>query len=374
MATIYATVAAAKAALRRAAGDRDVLSAGLPPGHPAVVFALMFLEGLVSPATHRGYAMSLGQWFRWCVARGVEPFEATRIDARAYLASLQGRLRPGSQAANLGGIRSFYEEAEVEDYVVKNPFRRVRPKSPRRSQRRTPRLTAEQLAFALKKAAARIPTCPGLTGLRDYVLFYTGCRLGLRRAEYSALAKGSFRSIAGQLLVEVVGKEGTMIEVPVPDDVAELLDYWFERLSRAIGRALHDDDAVFPKLGGSDCLLPSGGTCPSLAALEPAGVAQAVKRVLTDGGLVGSRYSSHVLRATAATLASLSGANRFDIMELLRHADATMTDRYIDGISDVSAADYWRPDAPISPAEMRATFVVKRRRRSRAAAAGKAAA
>lgn len=367
MASTYSAVAANRAAALRAAGDRDVVAGGLPSNHPAVVLALEFIAGMASAATHRNYGASLGRWFRWCVAHPVNPFDVTRLHSKAYLASLGGTLRVGTQAAYLAGVRSFYEEAWAEGMVTHNPFRRVKPKGIRRSMRRTPWLREEQLAFALQVAARKVPTCRGLSALRDYVLVYVGCRLGLRRAEYSALVLASFRESSGRYVVDIEGKGDSDGEVVVPDDVRELLDYWYERLARAIGRRLGPDDAVFPKLGLSDGVLRYLDHSKPLPALEPPGVATAVKRVLADGGLIGPRYASHVLRATAATLAFRSGANRFDVMVLLRHADATMTDRYIDGANDASAAETWRPDAPFTPAEMRKVFLPKRRRPRRQA-------
>jgi integrase len=79
-----------------------------------------------------------------------------------------------------------------------------------------------------------------------------------------------------------------------------------------------------------------------------------VKRVLADGGLVGPGYAAHVLRATAATLAYRQGANRFDVMTLLRHADPATTDPYIDGLTDVPAAERWRADGAPTMADLSA--------------------
>ena len=343
--SVHRLTPAEKAQRQRRQAVAKVRSCGLPWDHPALVFAVALLLGARSAYTAVTYANGLCRWFRYCLANGIDPFAATRMDARAYAAALPDEgLKPSSQATCCAAPRTFYEEAIAERKLQFNPFKRVGP-ADRSASRPTPALTLEQVCNALRICAS-ILAKPGanLVRYRNFALLYLGVRLGLRRSEYTNLTWADRGNDFGRSRIQITGKGASENDPIVPADLDVVLDVWRRALEAAIGRPVRGDDPLFPIIGNGDHYLRSLDLTAPLPALAPPGVVYAIKMLLRDAGIVGPGIASHVLRATSATLAWKGGADRLDIVALLRHKTADMTDHYIRRATEVTAADSWLPE------------------------------
>jgi len=126
--SVHRLTPAEKAKRRRGQALAKIRSCGLALDHVALVFAIAFLRGARSADTAMTYANGLCRWFGYCVANGIDPYLATRTDARAYAATLpDAGLKPSSQATCCAAPRTFYEEAIAERKLQFNPFKRVGP-------------------------------------------------------------------------------------------------------------------------------------------------------------------------------------------------------------------------------------------------------
>ncbi len=330
-----------------AALDRTPIGRGTPFGQ----FARDWVHGIPNARTAELYGKLLARWFAWCAERGLDPASARPRDARIYHASMT-RLAPRTRAMALLAARRFYEEAMDEDIVDADPFRRVIERKPR-YRTRTPALTEAEFEHVLERIRSSFDQ-PHLElgAFRDYTLVYLMGRIGLRRREAWQAKWGEISQLAGRYAtVHVVGKWESAADVILPDDVMEVLAAWRARLAAAIGRPIRPTDPLFVCAPYGVVEVYGDG---SLVGLSLCSVGTQIRKRFLDAGIKGQRYSSHVLRATAATIAYEHGADLEAIRAQLRHSTLDQTRAYIRRWQEGqrSGALVWkpslasRPDAP----------------------------
>lgn len=310
---------------------------GLDQSLPAFKFGVRFLESHRSVETMRGYASHLARFFTWCHERGLDPYAVGALDARTYEAFVERQqLAPASIKGRLATIRSFYRAAWENDEIARNPFRSIRLSA--RPLVETPALTAEQLNAVLDTIAAQ-PRI-SLHEQRDYALIYLGSRVGPRRKELRALTWADVANTVRGATVRLNRKGAKIDIIALPADALATLDSWKAVLEAALRRKVKPTEPVFPSIGygGCDIRQARRGTLipPSLQTIT-----DTVRDRFADAGLVGPRYATHVLRASAATIAFEHGATMDEIQIMLGHQSQATTWMYIRRINRPNPADRW---------------------------------
>jgi integrase/recombinase XerD len=324
-----------------ARGVRKIRESGLASDHPLFEQALAFIQGMPSAATTQIYGYNIGSWFTWCVTQAIDPIDASKFEAKAYVASL-GRYAPMSRAQRISSLRSFYEDLVDEGLAPRDPFRRVVPPAGDPINE-TPALSFEEFRHLLAVVRGHYgdPT-RDLCARRDFAMMFLMGRLGLRSVEVSRLLRSDLISPEERSTVRVHGKGDKWAVLHVPPDVVEVVEAWRGQLARAYGAVPQSLSPMFPVLRRGR--LEEG---IELRPLAPSTIGGVVKKRMLDAGFDGPRFRAHALRATAATIAHDNGADLLAIARMLRHANARTTQGYIKRHEGrrTSAADTWRgPD------------------------------
>ncbi len=156
-----------------------------------------------------------------------------------------------------------------------------------------------------------LDTCDMSTvmGLRDKAVMLLLVRLGLRAGDVSNLKLADINWQDGSIIV--AGKNNIEVRLPLPQDVGDaILDYLKHRRQVA-------DDTVFIRT-----------IAPYRSFYSGSAVSTIVTRAMHKAAIVSSRYGSHILRNTAATLMLKQGASLYEIGSVLRHQSVDMTARY----------------------------------------------
>lgn len=331
--------AAERAARLRACGLEQIRLGGFPDDHPFVLLTVKYVQTLKSPVSQQTYGYMVRDWLRWCRQHQTDPLTADDLDAKAFVTRGDG-IAPMTRQTRLGALRAIYASAARKGLVRLNPFlgvelRNVEPVN------RTPALSLGEF----ERTLGRIPRDVGgpgarLRARRDYAMVYLVGRIGLRREELSKLIWSDVQRSDGGVFLRVPGKGEKWERLLLPEDVASTTLGWRDDLSEAIGAGVPATSPVYPGIPQRVWLR---GMRPR--ALSPDSVGRIVHKWLGDAGLDGPRYSTHALRATAATLAHEHGAELVHIQKMLRHASPVTTMRYIRraDADRISAAASWCP-------------------------------
>lgn len=162
------------------------------------------------------YRGALVMYFRWCLQRDLAPLDATRRDIEDYKQVLMNRdLKPASINSYLTVIEGFYNVAEQDDLVTKNPARFVKkPKKPRTSS--TDALTYLEFADCLRASKA--------LGPRHHALVVLLGMLGLRISEACSVQVQDFGEERGHRVLKIIGKGDKPAVIPLPPIVLRALE------------------------------------------------------------------------------------------------------------------------------------------------------
>lgn len=315
--------------VRRAGGDLrpEVLEA-----------AEHFLRGFRNRRTSITYCTGLARYLRWCSETNVDPFEARPSQGRLFLASLSD-LTPRTSDIYVTAVKSFYSALIGDELTAFDPLRRI--KASRAGVRTpTPALTLDEFNRVLAPLADAIAGGnASYVDQRDFVLLFVGGRLGARGVSLRLATWGDWRpdGVRGSLTVALKGQATAALQVP--EDVAIALEGWRAVVEEAIGRAVLAPDAVFPRCGSDSELRRTGRR--SLQGMKGPSLSGLVKGRFRDAGIEGPRMATHVLRATAATIAHEAGASIEEIQHTLVHATPAMTETYIRRMRRQTSADRW---------------------------------
>jgi integrase/recombinase XerD len=323
---------------------RYIADSGIDPKLRAVRFAKhTYLETIRNARTVRRYGLALGRYFSWCHERGVDPFEAKRSDADTFEVRIEGRdWAPKTKKNELACIRAFYTAAVDDDEIGRNPFSHIRLSA--EAKYGTQALTPSAINRVLNRIADA--DAIGLVDQRDYALLYTASRIGPRRIELGRLRQGQLVQTERGPRISFERKGSDWDQIDLPADVAAVLDEWRCALEQALRRKVRIDDPVFPSIGVGLCDIKAGRR----GRLHPMGL-QAITNMcrqrFANVGLVGPRMATHVLRASAATIAYENGATIDEIQHMLGHKDQATTWMYIKRLNRPSPATRWTLD--VSP-------------------------
>lgn len=317
--------------------------AGLPEDSQAVAWAHRFIETFSAPGTRIAYALGIRDFFTWCHARSLEPFEAGMVDAAAFEASM-AHYAAATRKGRCGAVRSFFRSAVENEITRRNPFILTRlsaaPETP------TPAVTPEIIARVLEAIAVRDPV--RLIDQRDYTLVVVASRLGPRRIELARLRWQDLVDSERGPQLRLHRKGGSVQLLSVPDDVLRVLNQWRAILERCTTRRLRAEEPIFPALGLWS-RPPRAFRRHGLEPLCPEAITTLVRNRFADVGIVGKRYAAHALRASAATIAWENGAGIDDIQLMLGHSSPATTWRYIRRIWRPSAAETWSVEGASIP-------------------------
>ena len=323
-----------------ARSSRYIVDSGIDQSLPAFEFALRFLATYKNPMTMRRYAFGLTRYFGWCHQRGADPF-ATQSDEADIYEGFVGRLglAPKSVKLDMAIARAFHHRASDRGKVNGNPFAHIRLSAD--NQVSTEALTPVEINKVLNTIAS-VETIK-LSDQRDYALIYVASRVGPRRVELARFrwvdVIATPRGVRGRF-----HRKGDGIDsIDLPPDTVEVLETWRTVVRTVLGRPPRPDEHVFPSVGVGDFLIRRARR----GALAPMGV-QLITNIcrsrFEDAGLVGPRMATHVLRASAATIAFENGATVDEIKIMLGHKNIETTWKYIRRLNRPSPASHWQLD------------------------------
>lgn len=324
-----------------------VLECGRSEDDPIIEAAIGYFESMaansaVPASTH------LRDWLAYCHRRGWDPLEVESLQAKAYMRHLDGRYAPTTVKGYTSSIRGLYQVLMERGLVKSNPFRKVgsgraEPKVP------TPALTQEQFEQVASMLFAEAARSGSLTAMRNAVMFYVVGRLGPRRFEVSNATWASVGQDRGLMVIRIMGKGRKPATLTLPDDVIELMETWKARLEEAAGRPMNGRDGLFPVIGmGNWELMQHVRAKTAIPSLGTTAITEIFQNIFRTAGMGGARMSTHVGRATAATIAYGCTHDIVAVKNMLRHANIATTEgylRHLDGGRETAGS--WSPDVAL---------------------------
>lgn len=260
-----------------------------------------FLIRLRNPNTFREYQRDLKFFFAWCADQQIDPLLVGRFHCEGYLRMLQtstnsrtGRpLMEATVSRKFGTIRCFYQYATDEEFISKDPTRRIaRPEVDPDKQTRT-HLNIVQWAQLLTAARAHGPTAHCLVAL-------LGMR-ALRIHEALQINIESITSRAGYDMIHIIGKGDKAADLALAPPVA-----WAVR------------ECAGSRTAGA-LLLNSRGRRLTRDAAQ-----RLLQKVAVEGAM-DVEFSPHSLRRTCLTFMLEHGQSLYDVQLFARHADPKTT-------------------------------------------------
>ena len=265
---------------------------------------LRYLEGQLAqtPNTVLSYGHAMTDFENWL---GKTALEADRQQIYGYLAYCSGRgLSPVTVAHRLSVLRHFYSFALDQGAVPEDPTYNV--KGPKLQQKLpVGALTAKDIAKMLKVAG----TTP--RGLRDQVIILLGFDAGLRESEMAHLAMEAVQVKDGLIRIRH-GKGDKNATLPILPVLARALRRY---LKHGRPQLLHNRQCPY-------LLVDRNGTAMSRQAIW-----HRIRTLSVEA--LGQSRSPHKLRAGFCTALNDGGMDVRSVQSLMRHADLSTTQRYI---------------------------------------------
>lgn len=262
----------------------------------------------LSPNTVRGYGADIRSFLAWVSREGIDPFEVTHRQLRAYLAELT-RARYAAKTINrhLSSLRALYGWLLREGHVSRDAAAAL---ASRKAERRLPQTMSDE------DLARTIGACSGTSArdVRDRALVELMYASGARISEVSALDVGDVDFASSQ--VRLFGKGSKERVVPLyPRAVERLEEYLAEGRPRLLAarRVERPTQALF---------VSTRGRRMSAEALRRAFEGRA-----RAAGVQG-HVTPHTVRHTFATELLSGGADLKSVQELLGHESLATTQIY----------------------------------------------
>jgi integrase/recombinase XerC len=256
----------------------------------------------LSDATIRSYRRDLAAWTAFLAEQGVGEEEATRGEARMFMARMSSRhMAPATVNRRLSALKGYYEWRRRKTPGVVNPF--VGSKTVKKGRKLPGYLTHREIELFLEKTGG------DFVGVRDRVLFEllysTGCRVG----EICSLNVSDVR----RRQIRVRGKGDRDRLVFIGGDAAKALD---DYLPVRLEHACEDEDSR------RALILDAQGR-----RLTTRGVYYLIRRYAVTAG-IDKKVSPHTFRHSFATHVLDEGADIRTVQELLGHASLSTTQVY----------------------------------------------
>jgi site-specific recombinase XerD len=261
--------------------------------------------------TRRAYALDVGQFARWALARRLLPELVGVKDVRRYIALLSGaNAAPSTTARKLAALRALFASQREHGRITQNPADLV--STPRRSSY-LPRVLKE------KEAARLLDAIPARNSLeqRDRALFELAYGCGLRAEELVSLKITDIDYDGEQLRVEGKGRKTRYL--PVGEVAMAAVRLYIGRGRNGLtapsapgGRAGEERALFLSKTG------------------KPLGTSDVRRRlrVWATRAQIPGGATPHALRHSFATHLLDGGADLRSIQELLGHASVSTTQVY----------------------------------------------
>jgi site-specific recombinase XerD len=285
--------------------------------------------------TRRAYAVDVGQFARWAIARGLAPEEVGPKDVRRYVAHLSERspggesAAPSTSARKLAALRALFASQREHGRVSQNPADLV--STPRRGSHLPRVLSAREAGGLLDAIADQSPADSPARPLelRDRAMFELAYSCGLRAEELVSLSGADIDYDDEQLRVEGKGRKTRF--VPVGEPAMAAVDIYLKH-----GRPKLADQAASFVAASARGTSARSAELSELDALflsksgRPLGTGDVRRRLRTWTSRVGigEGVSPHALRHSFATHLLDGGADLRSIQELLGHASVSSTQIY----------------------------------------------
>ena len=280
-----------------------------------------FADASRSEATRRAYRSDWASFTAWCREHGAAPLPATPSTVASYLADMASSHKPSTIQRHLAAINGAHRLAGTPSPTAHEAVRLVM-QGIRRTLGVAPAQARPIGLEDLRRMLAALPK--GMAGDRDRALLLVGWAGAFRRAELVALDVEDVEATDDGLVVRVrhskTDQQGAGREVGIPLGTTvqmcpvKALREWLEAASISTGPLFRKVD----RHGHAGA-----------QRLNPASVAEVVKRAATLSGLDPTPFSGHSLRAGLATSAAANGATESLIMAQTGHKSTAMVRRYI---------------------------------------------
>ena len=276
---------------------------------------LEWLVNIENPRTRLAYRRDVGDFSRFVGIEGPEEF---RTVTRAHVIAWRDQLAASGLAAatlrrKLSALSSLFDYLCDKNTVASNPVAGVQRPSEGANEGKTPAISDAQ-ARALLDA----PPEDTLKGLRDRAALAVFLFHGLRCDELARLKVMDLQERRGVPTLRVHGKGAKIRFIPIHALA-------LQRISDYLDLAGHRDESKRPLF--RPVRNNVGGTLDK--ALSPQGIYKdIVKKWAAVAGVMVDGFSTHSLRATAATNALDHQADIAKVQEWLGHADISTTRLY----------------------------------------------
>lgn len=277
-----------------------------------------WLENFESARTRATYAAAWRNFLQWLGGPLMDPATVTRLDVIRYRDTLA---QAGTSGATIGvriaALASFFEYAKSQGALKANPVEGVK----------RPKVEAFRAAKWLnaKEAAAllRGPDRDTLEGLRDYAILLAMLTMGLRRAEVIGITRGSILSSGERVELRYSPKGGEDRTRPVPAQVWRAIREYMD------ARGPLEEDA--PVFVAHDRAADVRGHAQAEAEPGHALTGEALRNMIAKYSRreLGRVINPHALRHTCAGTAWDSTKDLRRVQNLLGHASATTTEKYL---------------------------------------------
>lgn len=232
-------------------------------------------------------------------------FEITEEDCKAYALHVQNmEIKQNSKLARLQAIRPFYTEALRQEWILQNPWERI--KLPKREIIVPVILSVQEVKKVLEQ-----PELHTVKGIRDRTILELLYSCALRASEVLLLEHENF--CENYRTVKVIGKGNKQCVLPVGKMAAHFIKFYSEHIWPQLNKHSHKE--LFLSLKRKTPLNKNILSRLVQDYAKAAGITKAI--------------SSHTFRYSAAThLADLNVDIRL-IQEYMRHEYANTTERYI---------------------------------------------
>lgn len=265
---------------------------------PAELAAASFLARYKA-TTRATYAAHLRKFYRWCDDHGVDPLAVKRPHLemfRRYMEETRGNAE-GTVSGAMWILSSFFKMLVADRVIDFSPMDAVKVRKPPMDESRILGLDRMEMGVLVRAAQAKSPTHHALVVLMGF--------LGLRVSEACSIDIESMHGEhRGHRTLSFVGKEGRPATVPLPVQVARVLDTCAgERTEGPL-------------------LLRQGGD-----RLDRRTAYRWVRNLARQAGIE-KPVSPHSLRHSFVTNALQAGIPLRDVQIAARHADPRMTMYY----------------------------------------------
>lgn len=271
-------------------------------------------ERNLSPRSVEAYLRDISQFIAFCHDHGVclrdgrvDLALVTKLELRAFLASLSGGNSKATIARKLASLRAFYTFLRRCGVIGSNPAARVR--SPKKEKRLAASLSVSEAARLVEAPHDEDP----LRTLRDRAVlemyYSTGCRV----SELASATVGDWEREMGTIRVHGKGRKERLVGVGAKAA---------EAMAAYIGATRTERRSGYDQVENSPLFLGNRNKRLSVRTIQ-----NIVRRARLAAGIE-HNATPHTLRHSFATHLLESGANLREVQEMLGHESLSTTQQY----------------------------------------------